>query len=155
MFILAESQVNTVTLSTLSVPLTSGNVVLGVIGRVVICTRKRTSSSMTVVQLELLTCFCRSVSQLHSPSPFFSPLKVRHHFFTMFSVFYASSFCLKIFMCHSFTCRVKHLSEASITHSQLTRGHKGDLFHINNLFPFIGTTRISSTFSVSLSKVQI
>lgn len=55
MFVLAESQGKTVTLSTTSVPLTSGYVISEVMGRAVICTRKRTSPSMAVVQLELLT----------------------------------------------------------------------------------------------------
>lgn len=98
-------------------------------------------------------CFCRSISQLHNPPPFFSPLKVRYHFFIMFSVFHANSFCLKIFMCHSYICRLKHLSEASITQWQLTPGHKGDLFHNNNPFPFTVITRIRSTFSLSLPEV--
>lgn len=97
------------------------------------------------------SCFCRSTSQLHNPSPFFSPLKVRYHFFIMFSGFYACSFCLKIFMCHSYICRVKQLW--GIYHSLLTPGHKGDLFHISNPFPFIVTMRICSTFSLSLSEV--
>lgn len=74
MFILAESWGNTVTLPTISVPLTSGNVILQIKGRVVICTTKRSSPSKVVVQLELSTFVFAEVSVSCTIPLHFSPL---------------------------------------------------------------------------------
>lgn len=74
MSILTESQGNIVTLSTLSVPLISTNIILEITGKIVIHTRKRTSPNMTTVQLELLIFVFTNVSVSYTIPLHFSPL---------------------------------------------------------------------------------